>query len=195
MQQLTPEKHSLHAFIILTLFVVVGLVSTDTFSPFSSFGGQWRAGFFMLGLSLFMLVLGFIAERSARGSRLFARYAVTLTDFRYMRFAIASGAAFSGAFVFIGGGSFVFIHQLNLSPATYVTLFASAIGSYLLSATMGTTLIRNMSRSQSSMLAASLMLMGAVTCLGSSILTNGTSISGCLLGVDRERDTAALQAV
>ena len=113
----------------------------------------------------------------------FSGYAAILTDVRYMRFAIAAGAAFSGAFVFVAGGAFVFIGQLNVAPTTYGYMFAVAIAGYLLSATMGPTVTKNMSRSQSTMLAASLMLIGAIACLGSGILTAGTSVLGYVIGI------------
>ena len=46
-----------------------------------------------------------------------ASYKAVLSDERYLRFTIAAGTAFAGAFVFVAAGSFVIIGQLGLSPA------------------------------------------------------------------------------
>ncbi|MBO9492499.1 multidrug effflux MFS transporter [Thalassotalea sp. G20_0] len=112
-----------------------------------------------------------------------AGYKAVLTDARYLRFTIAAGAAFAGAFVFVAGGSFVVIGQLGISPATYGYLFAVAIASYLLSASMGPKLTANMSRSQSTLVAGSLLMIGAMVSLVSGLLTDGQSITGYVAGI------------
>ena len=113
----------------------------------------------------------------------FQGYKEVLTDTRYLRFAIGCGSAFAGAFVFVAGGSFVFISQLNLAPTTYGYFFAMAIAGYLLSASLGPKLTRNMSRSQSTLLAASLLLTGALVCLISGLMSQGQSYLGYVAGI------------
>ncbi|MGI2028652.1 multidrug effflux MFS transporter [Endozoicomonas acroporae] len=122
------------------------------------------------------------ATTSSQNSVL-AGYKAVLTDARYLRFTIAAGAAFAGAFVFVAGGSFVVIGQLGISPATYGYLFAVAIASYLLSASMGPKLTANMSRSQSTLVAGSLLMIGAMVSLVSGLLTDGQSITGYVAGI------------
>lgn len=112
-----------------------------------------------------------------------AGYKAVLTDSRYLRFTIAAGSAFAGAFVFVAGGSFVLIGQLGISPATYGYLFAVAIASYLLSASMGPKLTATMSRSQSTLVAGSLLIIGALVSLVSGLLTDGLSITGYVTGI------------
>ncbi|WBA83853.1 multidrug effflux MFS transporter [Endozoicomonas sp. GU-1] len=121
-------------------------------------------------------------ETTSKNSVL-AGYKAVLTDARYLRFTIAAGAAFAGAFVFVAGGSFVVIGQLGISPATYGYLFAVAIASYLLSASMGPKLSANMSRSQSTLVAGSLLMIGAMVSLVSGLLTDGQSITGYVAGI------------
>ncbi|WP_299727136.1 multidrug effflux MFS transporter [uncultured Endozoicomonas sp.] len=110
-------------------------------------------------------------------------YKAVLTDARYMRFTVAAGAAFAGAFVFVAGGSFVIIGQLGVSPATYGYLFAIAIASYLISASFGPKVTAKMSRSQSTLFAGSFLILGAMVSLASGLLTDGQSISGYVAGI------------
>ena len=183
MRRLTPHKHSIPILIILTLSTMVGAVSLYALGPSQPDNRHWGIGMLILSLSLSIPVAAFMTHRPVCNNKGLTDYRKILTDFRYIRFAIAAGAAFAGSFVFVAGGGFVFINQLKLSAMAYTAMFAIVIASYLLSAIAGTRLTRSMSRSQSSMLAASLMLMGAVTCVGSSILTNGKSVPGYLLGI------------
>ena len=112
-----------------------------------------------------------------------ASYKAVLSDERYLRFTIAAGTAFAGAFVFVAAGSFVIIGQLGLSPAHYGYLFAIAIASYLLSASLGPKLIANMSKKQSTRMAGILLIAGALVSLISSLFSGGESIGGYAAGV------------
>ncbi|WP_066017131.1 multidrug effflux MFS transporter [Endozoicomonas atrinae] len=152
----------------------------------------WEYSFYVMAAMavIAMLALTLLPEKkqektseSAPASSVVAGYKAVLTDSRYLRFTIAAGAAFAGAFVFVAGGSFVLIGQLGISPATYGYLFAVAIASYLLSASMGPKLTANMSRSQSTMVAGSLLIIGAMVSLGSDLLTDGESITGYVAGI------------
>ncbi len=152
----------------------------------------WEYSFYVMAAMavIAMLALTLLPEKkqektseSAPASSVVAGYKAVLTDSRYLRFTIAAGAAFAGAFVFVAGGSFVLIGQLGISPATYGYLFAVAIASYLLSASMGPKLTANMSRSQSTMVAGSLLIIGAMVSLGSGLLTDGVSITGYVAGI------------
>lgn len=122
------------------------------------------------------------ADTTTRNS-VIAGYKAVLTDSRYLRFTIAAGAAFAGAFVFVAGGSFVLIGQLGISPASYGYLFAVAIASYLLSASMGPKLTVNMSRGQSTLMAGTLLVVGAMVSLVTGLLTDGQSIAGYVAGI------------
>ena len=149
----------------------------------------WQASFYaMAALAVIaILALTLLPEKklpsdSTAGSAL-AGYKAVLTDLRYLRFTIAAGAAFAGAFVFVAGGSFVIIGQLGISPAVYGYLFAVAIASYLLSATVGPKLTHRLSRNQSTLLAGSLLVIGAIISLVSALLTDGQSIAGYVAGI------------
>ena len=83
----------------------------------------------------------------------------------------------------MAGGSFVIIGQLGISPAVYGYLFAVAIASYLLSATVGPKLTHKLSRNQSTLLAGSLLVIGAIISLVSALLTDGQSIAGYVAGI------------
>ena len=150
----------------------------------------WQSSFYAMAVMAVIAILAllFLPEtskvQSNRASNsVMAGYQAVLTDTRYLRFTIAAGAAFAGAFVFVAGGSFVFIGQLKASPAVYGYLFACAIAGYLLSATVGPKLTRKLSRSQSTLLAGSLLVIGAAISLVSGLLTDGQSITGYVAGV------------
>ena len=106
-----------------------------------------------------------------------------LTDSRYLRFTIAAGSAFAGAFVFCGWRLFCPYWPIGHLSSNYGYLFAVAIASYLLSASMGPKLTANMSRSQSTLVAGSLLIIGAMVSLGSGLLTDGQSITGYVAGI------------
>ena len=183
MRQQPPERHSIPVLIIQTLLAMVSVVSLYALSALLPVNRHLSSGLFVLILSLATPVTDFLSRNRVCRNQLIIDYRKALTDLRYIRFAIAAGAAFSGLFIFFANSGVVFIHQLKLSVPAYAALLTMVAGCYWFSAIMGTRLTRNMSRSQSSMLAASLMLMGAVTCVGSGILTNGQSISGYLTGI------------
>lgn len=150
----------------------------------------WQSSFYAMAVMAVIAILAllFLPEtskvQSNRASNsVMAGYQAVLTDTRYLRFTIAAGAAFAGAFVFVAGGSFVFIGQLKASPAVYGYLFACAIAGYLLSATVGPKLTRKLSRSQSTLLAGSLLVIGAAISLVSGLLTDGQSITGYVAGI------------
>jgi len=150
----------------------------------------WQSSFYA------MIVMGVIAivaltllpektqpQSNNAASSVLAGYKAVLTDVRYLRFTIAAGTAFAGAFVFVAGGSFVIIGQLGTSPAVYGYLFAVAIASYLLSATIGPKLTNKLSRRRSTLLAGGLLVIGAKVSLVSALLTDGQSIIGYVAGI------------
>ncbi len=152
----------------------------------------WQYSFYAMAAMavIAMIALMLLPEKkqektadTATRTSVIAGYKAVLTDARYLRFTIAAGAAFAGAFVFVAGGSFVLIGQLGISPATYGYLFAVAIASYLLSASMGPKLTASMSRSQSTLMAGTLLIVGAMVSLGSGLLTDGQSITGYVAGI------------
>ncbi|MFK0573199.1 multidrug effflux MFS transporter [Endozoicomonas sp.] len=152
----------------------------------------WKYSFIAMAVMAIvaMLALVFLPEKhkkttseaTTQGS-VIAGYKAVLSDIRYLRFTVAAGSAFAGAFVFVAGGSFVIIGQLGLSPATYGYLFAVAIASYLLSASLGPRLTAKMSRSQSTLIAGTLLLIGSMVSLGSGLLSEGQSITGYVAGI------------
>ena len=115
----------------------------------------WRANFVvMAALAIIaMAALTLIPERSTQNNNatdgFFSGYKEVLTDAHYMRFTIAAGAAFAGAFVFVAGGPFVMIDQLGIAPKYYGFLFAVAIAGYLFSATFGPKLNDKVGREKS----------------------------------------------
>ena len=152
----------------------------------------WKYSFYAMAAMAMIAMLALTAlpehfkpSRDDNGSKtsVMSGYKAVLTDFRYLRFAIASGAAFAGAFVFVAGGSFVFIGQLHVAPKVYGYLFAIAIAGYLLSATFGPKVTAKMSRGQSTLFSGSLLLLGALISLVSGLLTDGHSIAGYVAGV------------
>lgn len=152
----------------------------------------WQYSFYAMAAMavIAMIALMLLPEKkqektadTATRTSVIAGYKAVLTDSRYLRFTIAAGAAFAGAFVFVAGGSFVLIGQLGISPATYGYLFAVAIASYLLSASMGPKLTASMSRSQSTLMAGTLLVVGAMISLGSGLLTDGQSLTGYVAGM------------
>ncbi len=152
----------------------------------------WQYSFYAMAAMavIAMIALMLLPEKkqektadTATHTSVIAGYKAVLTDSRYLRFTIAAGAAFAGAFVFVAGGSFVLIGQLGISPAIYGYLFAVAIASYLLSASMGPKLTASMSRSQSTLMAGALLVVGAMISLGSGLLTDGQSITGYVAGI------------
>ncbi len=150
----------------------------------------WQSSFYAMAVmaTVAILALALLPEMRqeqkniATGS-VMAGYKAVLTDIRYLRFTVAAGVAFAGAFVFVAGGSFVIIGQLGTSPAVYGYLFAVAIASYLLSATTGPKLTKKLSRSQSTLLAGTLLVTGAKISLVSALLTDGQSIIGYVAGI------------
>ena len=150
----------------------------------------WQSSFYAMAVMAVVAILALLllpetskAQNNSSANSVMAGYKAVLTDTRYLRFTIAAGAAFAGAFVFVAGGSFVFIGQLKASPAVYGYLFACAIAGYLLSATVGPKLTRKLSRSQSTLLAGSLLVIGAAISLVSGLLTDGQSIPGYVAGI------------
>ena len=134
-----------------------------------------------------MISLAFIPEKARRNEQaslnVLTGYKDVLTDWRYMRFTIAAGTAFAGAFVFVAGAPFVLIDQLGVAPKQYGFIFAIAIAGYLFSASVGPKLAERISREQSTLLAGALLLVGALVSLGSGLLTDGTSVAGYVAGI------------
>lgn len=150
----------------------------------------WQSSFYAMVVMAVIAILALLllpetskVQNNRSGNSVMAGYQAVLTDTRYLRFTIAAGAAFAGAFVFVAGGSFVFIGQLKASPAVYGYLFACAIAGYLLSATVGPKLTRTLSRSQSTLLAGGLLAIGAAISLVSGLLTDGQNIPGYVAGI------------
>ena len=150
----------------------------------------WQSSFYTMAVMAVIAILALLllpetskVQNNRSGNSVMAGYQAVLTDTRYLRFTIAAGAAFAGAFVFVAGGSFVFIGQLKASPAVYGYLFACAIAGYLLSATVGPKLTRTLSRSQSTLLAGGLLAIGAAISLVSGLLTDGQNIPGYVAGI------------
>ncbi|KEQ16125.1 multidrug effflux MFS transporter [Endozoicomonas numazuensis] len=110
-------------------------------------------------------------------------YKAVLTDWRYLRFTIAAGTAFSGAFVFVAGGPFVMISQLGLAPTFYGFLFAAAIAGYLFSASFGPKLNDILGREKSTRLAWTVLAAGALISFATAWWSNGQSIVGYMAGI------------
>ena len=134
-----------------------------------------------------MLALTLLPEKGQRNANatqnMFKGYAAVLTDMRYMRFSVAAGVAFAGAFVFVAGAPFVLIEQLGINPKDYGFIFAAAIGAYLISATMGPKLTDRLSREQVTMLSGALLLIGALVSIGSAWMSGGESVMGYVAGI------------
>ena len=149
----------------------------------------WHYSFMVMAAMgvIAMIALLFLPEKAVinrtASHGFFNGFKEVLTDGRYMRFTLGSGAAFAGAFVFVAGGSFVFIEQFSLAPTTYGYFFAMAIAGYLLSASLGPKLTAGLSRGQSTMASASLLLTGALICLISGLMTDGQSYMGYVAGI------------
>lgn len=156
----------------------------------------WQFSFLAMALMAVLAMLGLLiiperyqpvrshlAKTEAKTASVLSAYKAVLKDTRYLRFTVAAGSAFAGAFVFVAGGAFVIIGQLGVTPKMYGYLFAIAIASYLLSASMGPKVTEKMSRSQSTLLAGSLLLVGAMVSLVSGLLSHGQSIAGYVAGI------------
>ena len=134
-----------------------------------------------------MLALTLLPEKAERHvnatSTIFRGYSAVLTDLRYMRFAVAAGIAFAGAFVFIAGAPFVLIEQLGFSPKDYGLISASAIAAYLFSATFGPRLTDRLSREQVTMISGSTLLLGALISIASAWISGGESAFGYVAGI------------
>lgn len=148
----------------------------------------WQANFLVMAVmaTIAAFALMFIPERSEASSKAFSilsGYKDVLSDRRYMRFTIAAGTAFAGAFVFVAGAPFVMIDQLNVAPKHYGFLFAIAIAGYLISASFGPRINDRLGRERSTKLALALLLLGTFVSLGSGWLTNGQSVAGYMAGI------------
>lgn len=149
----------------------------------------WQYSFMVMAAMgvISMIALTLLPEKAVTNKEatkgFFNGFRDVLTDGRYMRFTVGSGAAFAGAFVFVAGGSFVFIEQLGLAPTTYGYFFAMAIAGYLLSASLGPRLTRNMSRGKSTLLSGALLLVGSLVCLITGLMTEGGSYIGYVAGI------------
>lgn len=149
----------------------------------------WHYNFVVMGLFavIAMLLLTLLPETSERNAdatkNMFKGYSDVLTDLRYMRFTIAAGAAFAGAFVFVAGAPFVLIDQLGVNPKDYGLIFAAAIAAYLVSATIGPKLTDRLSREQVTRLSGAALLIGALVSIGSAWMSNGTSVMGYMAGI------------
>lgn len=152
---------------------------------------SWHYSFYVMAAMavIAMLTLTLLPEKhevakkgDGASTSVMASYIAVLTDLRYLRFTVAAGSAFAGAFVFVAGGSFVMIGQLGVTPAMYGYLFAIGIGSYMLSATVGPRLTANLSRAQSTKISGAVLLLGTAIMLGSGLLSNGQSMWGYVVG-------------
>ncbi|PJE78380.1 Bicyclomycin resistance protein [invertebrate metagenome] len=149
----------------------------------------WHYSFVvMLFLAVMALAaLSIIPERyqpaTQKEGHALSGYIHVLSDFRYLRLTVASGAAFAGAFVFVAGASFVFIGQLSISPKIYGLIFAGAIASYMVSAAMAPRINEKLTRLQCVQLSGIISILGAVISLISGILSNGISVFGYIAGI------------
>ena len=149
----------------------------------------WQYNFLAMGAMAVIAMLGllFIPEKhqvsKSTGSPILSGYKEVLTDWRYLRFTIAAGTAFSGAFVFVAGGPFVMISQLGLAPKLYGFLFAAAIAGYLFSASFGPKLNDLLGREKSTLLAWTTLAAGALISFATAWWSNGSSILGYMAGI------------
>ncbi|WP_330926890.1 multidrug effflux MFS transporter [Candidatus Sororendozoicomonas aggregata] len=110
-------------------------------------------------------------------------YREVLTNRHYLRYCFASGTAFSGAFVFVTGGAFVFIGALSLSPTQYGLLFAIAIASFMVSTLYAPKLSKQLGYDNCLKLSALLLLTGAGISLVSGYFSQGESVAGYITGI------------
>ena len=150
----------------------------------------WHYSFIVMAVMaiLALLAINLLPERyqpapAQKNTPIITAYQSVLTDTRYLRYTVAAGAAFAGAFVFVAGGSFVFIDQLGITPQAYGILFAVPIAGYMISAAYVPRLNEQFSRSICLKLSGALLLTGSLVCLVSGYLTEGQSISGYITGI------------
>ncbi|WP_448216996.1 multidrug effflux MFS transporter [Endozoicomonas sp. 2B-B] len=149
----------------------------------------WKYNILAMGAMaiIAMMSLLFIPEKHQIprhvGHPILSGYKDVLTDWRYLRFTIAAGTAFSGAFVFVAGGPFVMISQLGLAPKFYGFLFAIAIAGYLFSATYGPKLNDRLGREKSTRLAWITLAAGANISFATAWWSHGSSIPGYMFGM------------
>ncbi|WP_257291863.1 multidrug effflux MFS transporter [Endozoicomonas sp. ONNA1] len=149
----------------------------------------WRCNFLAMGamavMAMFSLLL--IPEKHQASERsgypILSDYKEVLTDWRYLRFTIATGTAFSGAFVFVAGGPFVMISQLGLAPKFYGFLFSLAIAGFLFSASFGPKLNDRLGRDKSTRLAWITLAAGANVSFATAWWSHGSSILGYMVGI------------
>ncbi|WP_062270672.1 multidrug effflux MFS transporter [Endozoicomonas arenosclerae] len=149
----------------------------------------WQYNFIAMGSMAIVAMLGLMmipekhqASKKA-GSPILSGYKDVLTDWRYLSFTLAAGAAFSGAFVFVAGGPFVMISQLGLAPKYYGFLFAAAIAGYLFSASFGPKLNDRLGRQKSTRLAWMALATGALVSFATAWWSQGNSILGYMIGI------------
>ena len=114
---------------------------------------------------------------------IFSGYISVLSDKRYLRYAIAAGAAFSGAFAFIAGGPFVFIIQLKMEAKDYGMLFPVIVSGYIISASFAPYLFKNFNRHRILIFSGILLIVGSLISLITGYLSQGTSIVGYISGL------------
>ncbi|MDP0587742.1 MAG: multidrug effflux MFS transporter [Candidatus Endonucleobacter bathymodioli] len=110
-------------------------------------------------------------------------YITILSDSSYLRFTIAAGTAFAGAFVFVVGAPFVFIDQLGITPKYYGMLFASIIAAYIISTACVPYLNSRFSRADCLKIASTFLVIGASVSLITGYFSHGQSGTGYIAGV------------
>ncbi|UYM15711.1 Bcr/CflA family efflux MFS transporter [Endozoicomonas euniceicola] len=149
----------------------------------------WQYSFLVMAAFaiIAMLAMTLLPEKSERNANattgMFKGYSAVLTDLRYMRFSVAAGVAFAGAFVFVAGAPFVLIEQLGINPKDYGFIFAAAIAAYLVSASMGPKLTDRLSREKVTLLSGSTLATGALISLVSAWFSGGESVVGYVVGI------------
>ncbi len=149
----------------------------------------WQYSFAAMALMaiIAMLALQTLPERhqpqQQKQSGILSGYGKVLTDWRYLRFTIAAGAAFAGAFVFVAGAPFVIIDQLGVTPKHYGMLFAIAIASYMVSAAYAPKLNTKLSRAGCLRLSGGLLILGTLVSLVTGYMTEGQSVIGYIAGI------------
>ncbi|WP_252180056.1 multidrug effflux MFS transporter [Endozoicomonas sp. 4G] len=149
----------------------------------------WQYNFLAMGTMAVIAIMSLllIPEKhqvsKSSGHPILSGYKEVLTDWRYLRFTIAAGTAFSGAFVFVAAGPFVMISQLGLAPKFYGFLFALAIASYLFSASFGPKLNDRLGRKKSTRVAWITLATGAGISFVTAWWSHGSSILGYMVGI------------
>lgn len=150
----------------------------------------WKYNFIVLQVLVVITIIAlqfipelYVPQKKSEKTSILSSYIAVLSDFRYLRFTIAAGTAFAGAFVFVVGAPFVLMDQLGITPKYYGMLFAAIIAAYIISAACVPYLNSRFRREDCSKIACILLVTGATVSVVTGCFSHGKSITGYIVGV------------